>query len=649
MSNDVIEQAIQTYEKYCARFATGFLDAAFESGLTGAISLSDSTISSPAFSADFLPQMHNMQVVLERYHARFGDRPIDIGAMSAQDPELALTLEHLEMWLHETFHGLQKHAYGTLFSLVDAIQKVESWETLLFLNRASAGGHWELGSSFMSCLQDTRAQFGTGLAHMIIDSCNAILQATAPRANGLGLLDLVEGQALVASRLACGVFDARPLPQQEVYTRAWRAYQCFGGKIPLVFVLIVSAALRYGDMETEGSLGGMYPHPVDIFNFLIQLAPEIESVYHAVDVAPQTWLTKHGAPRTENLKTADYDAAVHVLMEHLRESGIRPCDSDDPDLSYVRADVGRMPCSSEKTSSVSALNWYYQLCGSCNADGSYNNINPDCGRCSGIGEDWDEGEDARERLRRVYGKEPMTGTPPQYNYFGRRLFTSVEELDDYEENQEQVELDRKLHATIWRAFDPVSQSYLQEAPLKRQAIQIGVLVSQAIAQVVESSYSRVASSMADELPRKASKRIADAVANDYIQCYPDFYQEETIVRSLLDMEFMTGDLLGYFLYRMQKTVKVKPLDVMDAMSHGEYQFIRLMPEGVKKILAIYRWRKSENEDVPDQPMTPYCCSRHGVLDLNEADPAFLDSCTEEDSAGQLLQHMLGRNFASLIQ
>ncbi|WGZ94821.1 MAG: hypothetical protein QJT81_02175 [Candidatus Thiothrix putei] len=49
----------------------------------------------------------------------------------------------------------------------------------------------------------------------------------------------------------------------------------------MVFVLIISAALRYGDIDDEednSSFQEFYPHPVDIYEYLLNFVCEIENI-----------------------------------------------------------------------------------------------------------------------------------------------------------------------------------------------------------------------------------------------------------------------------------------------------------------------------------------------------------------------------------
>lgn len=644
-----VSKAIAAYDKYCDRFSSGFLNASFENGLTGAIALSDSSISIPGISPGFVDHFKALMGRMEHYATLYGDQRFELPELIKRVPEVAECAEHIELWRHEAFHGVQKHAYRSVFSLVDAIQGVEGWENSLFFMHASSGGVWRLGGSFISSLQEIDESLRDRLAELLERQCKIILEATQERANGIGLLHLIEGQAMVASRLAAGLFDHRPLPEADVYTKAWHEYQKAHGADPLVFVLVVSAALRYGDIndDDESAFYDFYPHPVDIFNYLINFAPEIETVFHAVDRLP--FASGNGFKLFAGTKSIPetspaYQDALNKLLARVSTSGISPADSVDELLSYVRASASpgneETPVPKEDTS-----RWYYHNCGRCNADGSFAHVDPDCGRCSGIGEDWDEGEDARERLRNVYGSEPKTGTPPQYNRFGRRLFTSVEESETYENQREHAELDQKHHDNIWSAFDDLQNDYTLDPREKKQAIKSALLVSKAIAQVLELTYTRVAQTLKDEFPTESNKKIADAVANDYVQRFPDYYQEETIIRTLLDQEFVLGQLFGYFLYGINVSVMVKPFDSMPEMSHGEYLSMRLLPETIKKLLLAFQWKDNGGP----VPQLPYCCQEHGVLTINDSHPTFLDDCSSEDGVGQAMQILLKRSIQSFFK
>ena len=71
------------------------------------------------------------------------------------------------------------------------------------------------------------------------------------------------------------------------------------------------------------------------------------------------------------------------------------------------------------------MTWFYDNCYRCNPNGTFNNVDPDCPLCSGVGKDWGKGEDQRQKLKSIFGREPRTGTPPEYNYFGKKVYSSL--------------------------------------------------------------------------------------------------------------------------------------------------------------------------------------------------------------------------------
>ena len=68
---------------------------------------------------------------------------------------------------------------------------------------------------------------------------------------------------------------------------------------------------------------------------------------------------------------------------------------------------------------------YYIFCTRCNADGSFKNVQRDCGKCCGTGKDWrDETEVTFEGSQAMYnGKIAYyESTPPSVNLFGDRIY-----------------------------------------------------------------------------------------------------------------------------------------------------------------------------------------------------------------------------------
>ncbi len=79
----------------------------------------------------------------------------------------------------------------------------------------------------------------------------------------------------------------------------------------------------------------------------------------------------------------------------------------------------------------SLMTWFYDNCYRCNPNGSFQNVDPECPVCSGIGKDWGEGEDQRQKLKSIFSREPRTGTPPDYNYFGRKVHSGLQPTSSY--------------------------------------------------------------------------------------------------------------------------------------------------------------------------------------------------------------------------
>lgn len=644
-----LDKAIAAYDAYCEQLSAGFLNAPFENGLMGSISLSDSSIAMPCLAPGFLAYFKQLMAKMEGYAQSFGNQRFEISELIRRFPEVNECMDFLELWRHEAFHGIQKHAYHAVFRLVDAIQKIESWELTIFFLHATSGGQWKLGEGFLSVLRSHDESIIDHLAPHVQRECQVVLSALRKNNHGIGLFDLIEGQAFIAARAATGLLSERPMPERPVYVRAWNRFLACGGRDPVVFVLLVGAALRYGDISDDpgSDFDDFHPHPVDVFDYLLNFAAEFEALFDAVDRNPSflgrrfgLFGSKLALSEQPELPSPEFER----LMDKVIGSGIKPVDSADKLMSYVRCKMTSSEQSSPTPSQSQEKAWYFHHCRRCNADGGYLQVDPDCRKCSGTGEDWAEDEDGREWLARIYGAEPMSGIPPTFNRFGKRIFTDGEESDTYEFEQESAERDAKLHATIWKAFDN-----LDDQPTSNEmgaAIEAGLKLSKAIATVLEKAYHRLAPSMKDELPRGSDSKIADAVANDYIDVFPDFYREGMIIRSLLDQDFVIGKLFPYFLFVMNEQVMVKPFHSRPAMSHGQYLSMRLMPEAVKKLLMVYKWRTGKTDANPVQG--PYCCERHGVLPSAYSSPDILDDCTSEDSTAKGFEILFGKPLQSMF-
>ncbi len=345
-----INDAIKSYESYLARMSgVGILNAANEAELTAWIKLTDGKINMPKMTRDFLNDTISKNAVFEEYAKNHGSEYVEIKALIEDYPEVRTALSFIEVGTHEVIHAIQKHSYRSVYSLVDAMQNIENLELKLFFSHAANGGSWKKGESFLASLEALARQEPnmSSIADSISRYCETVIEATNPKDSGLGLLHLVEGQAFVASRLANGTFDALPFPAEEIYTKAWDAYKKAGGKEGLVFTLVVGAALRYGDIEVDSD--GYYPHPVDIYEYLLNFLKEFEQIFEDMDKKPATSKISRLFPVQKNIaelvaevsddKNYKYLKRISDAVLDKSNKGIYPKDSNDEWLSYVQYKV----------------------------------------------------------------------------------------------------------------------------------------------------------------------------------------------------------------------------------------------------------------------------------------------------------------------
>ncbi len=163
------------------------------------------------------------------------------------------------------------------------------------------------------------------------------------------------------------------------------------------------------------------------------------------------------------------------LISRVISSGIKPIDSSNEFSSYLQEEL-----SHEQSMFRNESSWFYHHCRRCNNDGSYLNVNPNCSLCSGIGEDWEEGEEGQTRLKELYGKQPTMGFPPEFNQFGRRMFANSDERIVYEEQQRKAETLKKHHENIWNAFKLFDSPSTLDSE-KQSLVTHALLISKAIA------------------------------------------------------------------------------------------------------------------------------------------------------------------------
>lgn len=325
---EAIDRYIAQYEKYRSLMSEGILNAAAEQSLAASIKLTDSSISFKVFESNFIGRIG---LLLERFQTKYGHRTdvIHVRNFAKGNSEFAELFAMQEIGMHEALHALQKHAYRSVFNLVDALQSIESWEVKLFLAHAGSGGKWSANDSFLSCLKRNK-QFdpAEGIARLIAQHCETVLEAGVTKANGLNIFHLIEGQAFVGGKLAIKICDGdEDIQGPELYTKAWRIFRSRGGKEPILFYLMVGAALRYGDIDTDRSFRDFRPHPVDVFGYLLNFVPEIHALMSKLD-SP---LFVYGLVRIDTI-LQDIEKAVAQKIAQ----GIGPVDSVDELHCYVK-------------------------------------------------------------------------------------------------------------------------------------------------------------------------------------------------------------------------------------------------------------------------------------------------------------------------
>ncbi|GAA4255376.1 hypothetical protein GBZ26_03505 [Azospirillum formosense] len=582
-----IERAIELHSAYIEKLSAGFLNGALEGELTGFISLSDSTISIPGISEEFSQKLAKSVDKLKTFEEKYGDEIFRTSELIAKLPELKNLLTNFELWRHEAFHGVQKHAYRSVFTLVDSIQSIESWEIYIFFMIASSGGKWRLGENFLSVLRDIDADLNERIAGLISRDCRVVLEAISERDNGLGILHLIEGQAFIASRFSVGLLDVLPTPASPIYTKAWSLFNEKGGREPIVFIILAGAALRYGNISSDPDsvFKDLYPHPVDIFNFLVNFAGDFENIYrklqenaeHELASKRSSFINRKQRPfstRSHILmdlldhgnKKNLHDLFVESLLEAIRKSGIKPTDSARDTTSYVRKEYS-------------------------------------------------------------------------------------EEFEDPDDEIEQEEIEERHHQNVHSAFEPMNIG-AHASPDRENIIKVILEFSRITSCVLECIYTRLATSMKDDFADAENKKIADAVAADYIRRFPYYYTEEMIIRVIFDQKSINS-LFGYFFTYLHDYVKVKTFLSAPEVTHKEYIFLRLMPDAVKKFLIQYRWTNPDFKrvnfvDEPRHPPRPYCCREHGMVPIDQ-DPSFIDGCQSEDGVGQLIHGLFQRTLMDMFE
>jgi hypothetical protein len=278
-----IDECIHAYEQYQSFVSNGFMNASAEVGISAGINVVNSQISGGFLDREYLAR--SKLLAAKNANIISNDERITADVI-AKNPELEEFLDLIEKASHECFHGMQKHAYRSVVTFVNALQEIEGWELKLFFSHLQKGGVWRSNQSFIECIRSIDSeQVKAGVADKIKNACIVAMEGFRSRADEISLAHLIEGQAYVAGRLAAGVFDVLPSVADELYTKAWGLFVENGGSSPMLFIAICDAAMRYGDIDDEpgdNDFSDFYPHPVDIFLYMLNFVGVLEhEIEHA--------------------------------------------------------------------------------------------------------------------------------------------------------------------------------------------------------------------------------------------------------------------------------------------------------------------------------------------------------------------------------
>lgn len=177
---------------------------------------------------------------------------------------------------HELCHAVQVCQFPAARTLLQALHAVDRWEMLVYLSATSLGKRWSPGEAIFEALEipAISRQFPR-LTSLIRQSVEILIESLNVRPSGLSLYDLIEGSAYAVELVTSRTMGVVPIERPERYTRAWHAYVRCGGRDLQTFAMLVHACLREG--AVFGHRDGYYPHPVDMFQYLVAYAPYFET------------------------------------------------------------------------------------------------------------------------------------------------------------------------------------------------------------------------------------------------------------------------------------------------------------------------------------------------------------------------------------
>jgi len=259
------------------------LNASFDANMSGAFNLFGLDTHFSFQNNSFIAWIEREGEFLEREAESSGEdiyRSLDDSELEAylkKNPAMLDMFRARELAAHEHFHVLQALTLRSVFSLAQAYRTIGQWRNYFGVMVLHSGATFKQGECIFDALRnipDYENLLGSTL-HDLSKKANLALNVTKIHAQGLSMLDLIEGSAFFAQKIAVRTFAVPTfnVADNPIYSGAWQVYQTMGGRDEMTFLLVCLAALRFGDIKRG------YAHPVDIFLSLAQEATTFESTW----------------------------------------------------------------------------------------------------------------------------------------------------------------------------------------------------------------------------------------------------------------------------------------------------------------------------------------------------------------------------------
>lgn len=277
-----LERLIAAYVKLRnPDFPAHKLNAALGNELAGSFSLLELDTHFSFGGQKFVSWAEEEITAMERekeYSGADAHRPLEdaeLRELMRKNPALLDMLRGRELVAHENFHVLQAISLRSAFTLAQAYRKIGYWRDYFGVMVLNNGVQFQPGECIFDAVRhipDYETLLSATL-HDLVKRVDLAQSATAPHAAGLSMIDLMEGSAYSAQKIAIRSFAVPTfnVPQDSTYTRAWQVYQSMGGRDEMAFLLACLASLRFGDLVSG------YDHPVDIFVSLAKESPGLEA------------------------------------------------------------------------------------------------------------------------------------------------------------------------------------------------------------------------------------------------------------------------------------------------------------------------------------------------------------------------------------